>query len=62
MNRIAKKAGKVLVALILIALGAVFFKAIMVAVDPSSYKYECPAITVKDQFGNAHVVLPEQTI
>ena len=62
MNRIVKKLGRFLVGLILLTGAAFFFTAVMIAIDPASYKNECPAVTLEDEFGHVHEIEPKDKV
>jgi hypothetical protein len=62
MNRRATMSllAKMLLGMILLTVAAAFFSAAMVALSPSRYEYECPAVTLKDEFGTTHEIQPNQ--
>jgi hypothetical protein len=51
---------RILFGMIVIVIGAAFFQAAMIALSPSQYEHECPAVTLKDEFGISHEIQPSQ--
>jgi hypothetical protein len=61
MNRraIIKLLAQILLGMLVLVAAAAFFSAAMVALSPAQYEYECQAVTLQDEFGNAHEIHPK---
>lgn len=60
MNRRAtiKLLAQILLGMVTLVAAAAFFSAVMVAFSPEEYEHQCPAVTLKDQYGMAHEIQP----